>query len=457
MRCSLTSLVGLVLALAAPPAAAQTLDPIDRGRQLIREGRYVEALSVLHEAKLNDPEDPLPYFYSGLALLESGQVGQASPELRRAIELDPSQPEYPLLYARIQIQLDRKSEAAGTLELFRDPTRLESLDQGELRLLADLLTRVEEFEAALGVLDRLEKLRPEAGQVDLMRGEVFLFQRSYDRAGNSYQKALHRLSDPAPAYYGLGVTRWKQGRMQEAWELLGNALKLEPDNREYRYHLGLVALDLGRPEEALRYLAPIEPLGEQFPPIYNALARAYRRSGDLDRSRKYLERFRETQAGQTNLRTSQRRADSRVRQAVENLQQGDVETARTLFEEALRIHPDQWTARKYLARIYLASRQWGSAWTHLSAMESLRPDAFDVHALLAQYWYDRSQPVKARPHAEFARRLNPGDAELRNLLGNIYLALGRREEAVGEYRVAVTLAPDREDFRLNYETAARPE
>jgi len=45
----------------------------------------------------------------------------------------------------------------------------------------------------------------------------------------------------------------------------------------------------------------------------------------------------------------------------------------------------------------------------------------------------------------------PDNSELRSLLGNIYLALGQKENARGEFETAVRLAPDRADFRAQLE------
>ena len=83
-------------------------------------------------------------------------------------------------------------------------------------------------------------------------------------------------------------------------------------------------------------------------------------------------------------------------------------------------------------------------------------DASDEAAYLAAFLEQENGNTRpALELAERSRRLRPGCSELRNLLGNLYLALNRPEEALQEYRVARELAPDIPAFRANYESLAR--
>ena len=55
-----------------------------------------------------------------------------------------------------------------------------------------------------------------------------------------------------------------------------------------------------------------------------------------------------------------------------------------------------------------------------------------------------------------ALAVQPQDAELRNLLGDIYLRRGLTAKAIEEYSLAIKLAPDRPDFREDLEKASKP-
>jgi len=68
---------------------------------------------------------------------------------------------------------------------------------------------------------------------------------------------------------------------------------------------------------------------------------------------------------------------------------------------------------------------------------------------MAKYWCQQKDFEQARAYAERVKSFRPGHAELRNLLGHIYLGLGRQDSALREFEAAVQLAPDRSDFREN--------
>ncbi len=444
-----------VALLALPAAAAQEQDWISRGQELIRGKQLTEALQLFDRVKQQDPADSRPFFYSGVALLEAGRLRQAGAEFRGALALDPERPEYVLLYAETLQRLGLKDSANTTLAPLEDPARWEALDAGELWLLGDLYLRVDRLEESLRALRLFQQSHPADPRVALRRGEIQLRQGDYAEAEASYREAAGTAAG-ASARYGLGLALWKQGRLEEALQELRRALELQPDNREVQYHLGMVALDLDQPEDALRYLEPLEAVGEQYPFVYSALARAYRRAGNVERSRALFERFQQTQVREYDADAARKRADAGVSRALEELQQGRVTQARGLFEEVLADHPGHWVAHKYLARIYLDSRQWGSAFSHLQFMEGARPEDFDTHSLLAEYWYARRQYPRAQGHAERAKALRPGDPDLRNLLGNVYLALDLRSEALAEYQAAVRLAPERADFQRNLKSLSPP-
>jgi hypothetical protein len=75
------SMTGLIQQnLSEPPqgsARAMTTRPRSweaEGKQLIQAGRFEQALTLFRKVKEKNPKDPRPYFYSGLALMESANL-----------------------------------------------------------------------------------------------------------------------------------------------------------------------------------------------------------------------------------------------------------------------------------------------------------------------------------------------------------------------------------------------
>ena len=85
----------------------------------------------------------------------------------------------------------------------------------------------------------------------------------------------------------------------------------------------------------------------------------------------------------------------------------------------------------------------GTAWKNI-------PDDFRSHMILGAL-YAGSHPMLKRRFrwSQAAVRIQPKDAEARNLLGSALAAVGRVPEAIEQYRQAVALRPDFINARFN--------
>ena len=114
-------------------------------------------------------------------------------------------------------------------------------------------------------------------------------------------------------------------------------------------------------------------------------------------------------------------------------------------------NPDRMNAVKLSidGAVFLAQGDWQKAGPHLEKMETLEADSVVGNYLIARHWFLRKDFARARNYAEKVKQSRPAHAELRNLLGQIYLGLGQRELSLREFEEAVRLAPGRADFRAN--------
>ena len=62
--------------------------------------------------------------------------------------------------------------------------------------------------------------------------------------------------------------------------------------------------------------------------------------------------------------------------------------------------------------------------------------------------YKLGDPARAVDYLERATELEPSDPEITGHLGDVYWALGRREEAMFKWRLALTLSDDAEEQAL---------
>jgi tetratricopeptide (TPR) repeat protein/O-antigen ligase len=131
------------------------------------------------------------------------------------------------------------------------------------------------------------------------------------------------------------------------------------------------------------------------------------------------------------------------------LDRGDAYASKGAWKEALReyliaaqIAP---ASREVFNSLILACNQlqsWDQALAVYAAAIALKPTAPYPHYCLARLWWAKERSAgKAIPELERAIELQPQEAEFHTLLGDIYQSVGRVEEAIAQYTLALQINP----------------
>jgi tetratricopeptide (TPR) repeat protein len=436
----------LVTAQTNPKQSGNLLDD---GIKLLGEGHFLEAVDILNRFKETAPSDPRPYFYSGIALTEAGRLSAAAQELGEAVRLEPQRPEYRIFQANVLSRLRQKSHAIDALTILDKNGAAKQLDSAWLLLLSEVYSRLERYEDALKTLELLSERTPTDPRIDLSRGKVYLEMGESDLALASFQKSIRRSPNNSESYFELGKILYQRNELAASKRAFLEAVKRDSQDAEYLLKLGQACLALDQVDEALEYLKRAGPAASSHPQILYALGNAYQRSGDRAKAVEYRKRYQEVSLARRQSEDVEREVGKLLKEAEKHLDQGNTAAANAVFEKVLRLDPNNWDAHGYLAEGFLSSGELRLAYEHLVKMAEVDPDSVVGNYLLAKYWYQTKDFEQARAYAEKVRSFRPGHAELRNLLGHIYLGLGRQESALREFEAAVQLAPDRSDFREN--------
>jgi tetratricopeptide (TPR) repeat protein len=429
----------------------QPEDWLTEGKRHIAEGHFSEAVAAFNRFKQTAPQDPRPYFFSGIALAESGHFSAAAAELGEAVRLAPEQPEYLVSQANVLTRLGQKNQAVKILAKFANKEFANQLSTAGLWQLSDIYYRLQKTDDALRTLELLSQRDPKDPNIDLRRGQIYKLIGNLDLAERSFKKNLEASPHNAPAYFELAKLWEQRNEMAASKSALLEALRQDGNNPEYLRELGSVCLALSEVDEAISYLTRAEPAASNFPEIYYTLAQAYQRKGDQAKAATYLnlQKVHKINSSRRKKEIQEQAELTLITLGEEKLDQGNRAEARALFEQVLQTNPDNWHANEYLAKIFLSTEEWQLAERRLEKMEQIDPESAEGNFLSAYYWYHRQNFQRARTYAERAKTVQPGDAELRNLLGNVYLKLSQPDKALEEYSAAVRLAPTRTDFQAN--------
>ena len=271
-------------------------------------------------------------------------------------------------------------------------------------------------------------------------------------AAINFMEALKKSIEKAPshnsgAYFELGKILYQSGEFEASETALLKAVEQDQNNPEYLSKLGAVALARGEVDEAIGHLQRAQTAATAFPEIYFALGRAYQRKGNRVRAGEYFNRFEQATTAQRQSEEKNQVVDRNITRGELKLDEGNVTEARSFFEQAAVADPDRWEPHGYLAEMFLDSGELDRAYPHLTKMEAIDPDSVVGNYLMARYSFARKDFERARTYAERVEKSRPGNSELRGLLGRVYEALGKTQDALREYEIAVRLAPGRADFQ----------
>lgn len=146
-------------------------------------------------------------------------------------------------------------------------TRAKDLDPADPRwryLLARVETHIGNLQVARGHLEQLSVANPGHLPTLVALGELQLELTELDLAKQTFIGILLKHPRCAPALAAMGKIALQQGDPMLAQQRLGEALSLSPGSSGLRYTYGLALRDLGRPDEALEQM---EARGDAYPRV----------------------------------------------------------------------------------------------------------------------------------------------------------------------------------------------
>lgn len=189
-------------------------DPIERGWQLLDEGKIDEARRLADRAATADPESPEAHTLVGAVANAEGDVEGAMEAFERAMELDDHYLD-PVLLAAETLALSGDAAAARRLaERAIDLAEEEDEYVDALLLKAEIELGDDDPEAAAATLAELPPVALPTTALELRAGDAFLELDDPDRAEQHFARAAEREADSADAAYGLGLVAEARGERE---------------------------------------------------------------------------------------------------------------------------------------------------------------------------------------------------------------------------------------------------
>ncbi len=339
-------------------------------------------------------------FKYALALeqFQSGQVSSAHESILETIALDPEEPAYILLLAKLQIEQGDLAKAAGSLRMitYRDhPIAEHHYIAG---LLAERYERPEE--AVTHYFDALELDRLNRDYL-MAHTEMLVHLGRHDDALAMLDDRLNDFDGHWSLHALRGDILRLQGRAAEAAAAFEQASLNNRDDHTLAEAHALTLYEAGNYAQALP-----------------ALRRIYRRDPS--------------------------QADPHIARALaaSSIAVGDDATARLLLEDILRRVPDDAVAWSRLARCALQQDDVGSASQAAHEAARLAPERASYQALLGMVHYRAGHWPAALRALENAARIDPEQVSTWCLMGRVARSAGAIDRARTCLQRAAAIAPN---------------
>ena len=214
---------------------------------------YDAAADHLRRALALDPAQPDAWNTQGLLALDQGRNAEAEDAFRAAIRL---RPEFAAAYINLGNALCESGRPDEAAEVLRSALRIEPDNPGALTSLAKILIETEDpelLDEAESLCRRALVLAPRLPQAINNLGNVLRIQGRFDEARACYQRALQW--DPRRVMPRLNWGRLLQecGRYEEAAGLYAEAEALEPNPARFHVNCGSLAAEREDHDEAARH------------------------------------------------------------------------------------------------------------------------------------------------------------------------------------------------------------
>ena len=390
-------------------------------------------------------------FAAGLEEYRRKDLAQALIAFRAAVQCNPKLVPAHLAIADIYAERGNAGEALAAL---LQALQIEPANVLALRAASSIYLNSGLHNKALPLLATLVIAAPKSADAHADLAAVYAASGNREGAEKAFRQALALQPDYFSAVAGLGNLLARAGDNEGAMPLLRKAVELQPKAYAGHFLLGSALNRMGQFAEAQKELEQASRLGcENEPQVFYQLARAWGGLGKAEERRAALARFSELSKREKDDTELQRKAAELVDEARAFLQSGDLEKAAQRLELAREAKPGDATLLFRLAGLNYDLRRYDIAREYVQAAISISPSTWLYHYLLGLVEQSANHLADARASLEVAARLQPSEAPVFNVLGEVLLKQGERDAAITAFESAVKLAPGNEAFRRNLDLA----
>jgi tetratricopeptide (TPR) repeat protein/2-polyprenyl-3-methyl-5-hydroxy-6-metoxy-1,4-benzoquinol methylase len=248
--------------------------------------------------------------------------------------------------------------------------------------------------------------------------------------------------------FALAIRHHQAGQFREAEGLYRHILTIDAEHAHSLYHLGLIGIQVGRPDLGADMITKAVALNRRMPEWHYNLAFAL---SALGRGGDAIGHYRKALA----LKPDYIEALMNLGNALKA--EGQLEQAIACYQRVISLRPAAMEACYNLANVWAEQGQWDKAAEAYERALALKPDFAEAHTNFGIVLSAQGRHAEAVISHQRALALNPHLIEAYVNLGKVLAGEGRFEEAAALYHQAAALNPDHAQSHNNLGVAQMAE
>ncbi|HOT95938.1 MAG TPA: tetratricopeptide repeat protein [bacterium] len=378
-------------------------DKVQLGQYLFQKKDTLAAAQWFEKIVAEHPQSERSYLALGALRRAQRDTAAAIQVYETAIKTNPLFLDARRRLRDLYVARKRWPEA---IALYEALTSNDSTYVGARIEIANLLAQKGDTLQAIATCEALEKDHGEDWRVPVTLGRLLMVRSQNSQARLRFEKALALRKDLSLIWVLAGVNLAQMDSLQAAEKHFTTAVGLFPEDPEINYYLGFISNQLGKREQALRYLEKAHELDGNNLQTMLALAALYDEVQNPERAaRLYQALLKDNPESAIVLNNYAYHLAERKLQ---------LDDARTMAEKALSLDPEN-----------------GAYWDTLG-------------------WilFQQGDFAGAREKVEKAVALSRKSAEVWEHLGDILSQLNQQESARNAYQQALALEPERQEVKM---------
>src|SRR5262252_4380231 len=246
------------------PQAAAVQAQLERAVGHHQRGELVQAAALYREILAQIPWHFDAMHLLAIARMQAGEHREAVDLIRKALDIDPRNPNRPAALSNLGIALSETGRAAEALEAFERSLALAPRNAETLYNLGNARLALGDYDAALSCYDRALALRPDHAGALNNRGNALAALRRATDALASFDRAIALAPNLAEAYSNRADALLTLRRPEEALASADRALALRRGFADALNSRGNALRALKRYDEAARAFGELAGAGPRF-------------------------------------------------------------------------------------------------------------------------------------------------------------------------------------------------